>query len=341
MSVNGKAQLTLIASPVPGVDPVVSSADPVIGVWWADRSKGSLEGATPPIKRYGACAPRRDELGKWVFTPEGQGVRLQHFTGNGPDSPDAALIDFFSTWDGRPWADPNGPAFLGQLVQHWRLSARMVVRLVLDNVVPAERLEWTTYAISTDGRTLAVTSWNNAAPERHDLLVFEKQGDRGADDSDFVGSRSAAAEPAAKMLATEPILGVWIADAQEPPPLADPEVALLGSSIRRLRFEREGDGLREEDFGDTAATPPIASIFHRFDGAMHSGRDAPATTEQATSWKIDPCMLIRRVGTESQRSIWTTYAIATTGSSMVMTSWDEATPSDQRVQVFRKDSEGS
>src|SRR6202035_3022290 len=119
MSANRQSQTTLVKSPVSGMDPAVSPSDPVMGVWWADRSKGyqhrsASTGARTSIKRYGACAPHgQGEFGKWVFTPEGQGVRLQHFTGNGPDSPEAARVDFFSTWDGRPWADPYGPAFLG------------------------------------------------------------------------------------------------------------------------------------------------------------------------------------------------------------------------------------
>lgn len=347
MCANRPSQLTLVKSPVPGMYPTVSPADPVMGVWWADRSKGYLDrSAATSIKRYGACAPhRKGEFGKWVFTPEGQGVRLQHFTGNGPDSPDAALIDFFSTWDGRPWADPYGPAFLGQLVQHWRLDPCLTVRLVLDNVAPAERLEWTTYAISTDGRTLAVTSWDHATPERHDLLVFNKHGGQGIEDSrSDSGSpapRTTAAEPPASVLPTDPILGVWIADAKESSLRAEQDVALPGTAGRKLRFEREGDGVREEHFGGAAVTTPVTSFFYRFDGSEYPRPGTPAMTEQVTSWKIDPYMVIRRVGTKNRRSNWSIYAIAVDGSRMVVTSWDEGTSYDQHIQVFRKKIGGS
>jgi hypothetical protein len=334
--------LTLVESPVPGVDPAISAADPVMGVWWADRSKGYLDrGVATPIQRYGMRAPHdKGELGKWVFTPEGRGVRLQHFTGNGPDSPDAALIDFFSTWDGRPWADPHGPAFPGQLVQHWRLDPCMVVRLVLDNVAPAERLEWTTYAISTDRSTLAVTSWDHATPGRHDLLVFNKHGGRDPGDSgSSLGSpapRTTAAEPPASVLPTDPILGVWIAAAREPPLRAEQVVTLPGIAGRKLRFEREADGVREEHFGGAAATTPVTSFVYRFDGSEYPRPDTPAMTERVTSWKIDPYMVIRRLGTKNRRSNWSIYAIAVDGSSMVVTSWDEGTPYDQHIRVFTR-----
>jgi hypothetical protein len=325
------------------VDPAVSPADPVMGVWWADRSKGYLDrGAAAPIKRYGACAPyRKGELGKWVFAPEGQGVRLQHFTGSGPDSPNAALIDFFSTWDGRPWADPHGPAFPGQLVQHWRLDPCLVVRLVLDNVAPAERLEWSAYAISTDGRTLAVTSWDPATPERHDLLVFNKQGGPDFEKSRTGSPAPTGAEPPAGVLPTDPILGVWTADTREPPLRAEQDVALPRTAGRKLRFEQEGDGVREEHFAGAAVTTPVTSFFYRFDGSEYPRPDTPAMTEQVTSWKIDPYMIIRRLGTKNRRSNWSLYAITADGSKMVVTSWDEGTSYDQHVQVFRKEIGGS
>jgi len=335
--------LTLVKSPVPGVDPLVSSADPVMGVWWADRSRGYLDrDAATSIKRYGTSAPhRKGELGKWVFTPEGQGVRLQHFTGSGSDSPAAALIDFFSTWEGRPWADPHGPAFLGQLVQHWRLDPCLIVRLVLDNVAPAERLEWTTYAIATDGSTLAVTSWDHATPGRHDLLVFNKQVGQGVEDSGAgVGGpvlRTTAADPPASVLPTDPILGVWIADATDSSPRARQDVALPGTAGRKLRFEAAGDGVREEHIAGAEVATSVTSFFHRFDGSEYPRSDTAAMTERVASWKIDPYLMIRRIGTQDRRSTWSLYAIAVDGSSMAVTSWDERTPYDQHIQVFRKE----
>jgi hypothetical protein len=304
MYANEPLRLTLVKSPVPGVDAVVSPADPVMGEWRADRSKGYLDQTaaattTALIKRYGTRAQHgKGELGKWMFTPEGQGVRLQYFVDTGPDSSESALADFFSTWDGRPWADPYGPAFVGQLVQHWRLDRCMIVRLVLDNVTPAERLEWMTYAISTDGRTLAATSWDHAIPERHDLLVFNKHDGDSHYPSESRASRVIVVEPSASMLETDPILGDWVAATQE-------------------------GGHRPEQ----------ASFFHRFNGSEHP-EAAPSITEYLTSWKIDPCIIVRRVRTRNQRSYWSIYALTEDGSKMVVTSWDEAAPYDRHIQAF-------
>src|SRR5882762_2411743 len=145
----------------------------------------------------------------------------------------------------------------------------MIVRLVLDNVVPAERLEWMTYAISTDGRTLAATSWDHATPERHDLLVFNKHGGQGLEDSrsgfNSPAPRTTAAEPPASVLPTDPILGVWITDAKESSLRAEQDLALPGTVGRKLRFEREGTGIREEHFAGAEVTTPVTSCFYRFE----------------------------------------------------------------------------
>jgi hypothetical protein len=258
---------------------------------------------------------------------------LQYFVDTGPDSSESALADFFSTWDGRPWADPYGPAFVGQLVQHWRLDRCMIVRLVLDNVTPAERLEWMTYAISTDGRTLAATSWDHAIPERHDLLVFNKHDGDSHYPSESRASRVIVVEPSASMLETDPILGDWVAATQEGGHRPEQDLVLPGTGVCNLRFELERDGVREKYFGKVGDTTPIASFFHRFNGSEHP-EAAPSITEYLTSWKIDPCIIVRRVRTRNQRSYWSIYALTEDGSKMVVTSWDEAAPYDRHIQAF-------
>jgi hypothetical protein len=185
MSLTTPSQQSLVPSPIAGVDPVVSPADPLMGEWWADKSAERLVRKAPAAaaRRYGASAPPPGAFGRWIFIPEGQGVRLKQFGGDDAGFSQAATVDFFATWDGRPWADPNGPAFLGQLVQFWRLDPHLTIRLVLDNVVPARRLEWTAYAVSADGGTMTATSWDDAAPAAQDFQLFARQGARTADDA--------------------------------------------------------------------------------------------------------------------------------------------------------------
>ncbi len=179
MDAGRKARPAFAAWPTPGVNPAVSPQDPIMGTWRADpsRSRCAESDGTAERKRYGARPPKNGELRQWRFMPEGQGVRLQHFTDRDTDAAGPALVDFFSTWDGRPWADPHGPAFLGELVQHWYVDPRLIIRLVLDNVAPPERLEWSAYAVSADGRTLAVTSWGHVSPEVRALHAFDRHGE--------------------------------------------------------------------------------------------------------------------------------------------------------------------
>lgn len=326
MRANLLSQSSLVRSLVPGVDPVVSPADPLMGDWWADRSRGDFNrestlATAGAIKRYARNPPHHKvELGRWLLTPEGQGVRLKQFTGSGADSPDSAAVEFFSTWDGRPWADPNGPAFVGQLVQHWRLAPNVVLRLVLNNFAPAERLEWGIYAASPDGRMLAVTSWGCQAPEHGDLLMFNKQGIAAVAESrphpaSTRAGETSVARPAAALL-NSPLLGVWIAADRGSASDNRGDGAAVHVIPTELRFRREGEGVREDQLGALEAITPLVS-----------------------SWLVDPHLVVRRA-IQSGRPLWTVFVISQDGARMVLTSWEEQTPEDQHSRAYSKQNAG-
>ena len=176
VSTDKRASSGLIAE-VAGCDPVIAVDDPILGLWRLTGQGGHDVKASRAARRYGARAPALAELVAWQFALEGQGVRSRCFVA-GDDAADAskAAVSCFATLDGRPWADPYGPAFLGQLVQQWRLDPHLIVRLVLDNVAPLERQTWSLFAVAADGATLTVTSWNEADPRDRTLLTLERQG---------------------------------------------------------------------------------------------------------------------------------------------------------------------
>ena len=316
----GEAGRGLLIPPVSGVDPCVNPDDPMMGIWLMDLGRSRPErarGVATPM-RYGAIPPIRSTLGRWQFTPEGQGVRLQQFADRDPESLDAASIDFFSTWDGRPWADPQGPAFLGELVQHMRLDARLVVRLVLDNVAPPERREWMICATSTNGTLLAVTAWHSAEPAARNLYVFKKHGIANV-------PRGGSCDRWAQTSGADHVVwslfsGRWHEEVQNPLDLQS-----------EVRFALEAGWLTERHFVDPLA-PAVALIRHRLDGETH--QDVEDAT--ATSWWIDPHLLVRKTIINSERTTWSVYAVANDRATMVITKWDEANPAAQDITRLSK-----
>ena len=310
----------LVTAPVSGIDPCVNPDDPMMGTWLADlgRSRPERARSVATPMRYGALPPMRRTLGRWRFTPEGQGVRLQQFADMDPESADAASIDFFSTWDGRPWADPQGPAYLGELVQHWRLDARLVVRLVLDNVAPPERREWMICAVSTTGTLLAVTAWRNAEPAARDLCVFKRHGI-----ADVL--RGGSCGRSAQTSGTDDIAGRLFSGRWH----EEPENPLDLQS--EVHFALEAGELTERRFVDPRA-PAVALINHRSDGQPHQDVEDATTT----SWWIDPHLLVRKKIIESERTTWSVYAVANDQTKMVITGWDETNPAAQAITRLSK-----
>jgi hypothetical protein len=208
---------TSVKGSVKGVKPLLTRNDPLLGDWLLSRSEATLGRSSPAVaevRRYGFPTNfALHEFEKWSIVSEGRGVRLQHFKDVASQTP--ASVSAFATLDGRLWADPYGPALVGQLVQYWRLDAQLVVRLVLDNATPPERLEVSLLAMSTSGDRLTVTSWDDATPQFRDVLPFNRQnGDRAPGDEVRAGRQTS--EPAEFPPADDPINRLWVDDAGDP-----------------------------------------------------------------------------------------------------------------------------
>lgn len=157
-----------------GVTPDIGNEDPILGTWVV------LESAdTVPIgsssRRYGTAAPVFAHFGEWRFVKEGLGVRVQAVPVHAGEER-KPTVSCFTTLDGRPWADPFGPAHLGQLVQQWRLDSHLLLRLVLDNFAPPEASRWTLFDIDEGGATMTATSWDNARPRDIAVTRLHREG---------------------------------------------------------------------------------------------------------------------------------------------------------------------
>ena len=344
---------TELVTGVPGIDPRVSWLDPIIGEWWIDPSRCYYDRPSPvppdpegwtPLRRNGVrptSGAGGIGVGKWTYVPEGEGVRTFYFFGNGPDSTPAPMMQYFATWDGMPWADPHSTLLPGQLAQVWRLDPRCIVRLVLDNTSPIyKRWEWAVWAPSTDGRTFACTSWDSADPDRHNLQVFTKHlgpiyDSRGTD----APTCGVTSEGSVLVEEGDPMLATWTFDVNKSSFLRRGQDAMepQGRSVHSdLSFERDGDGFRERHIGSSGDTFPSRSLFFCCDGVDYPAAQQSESEQTVTSWKLGPELMIRRLRLHGASSEWAIYAWSGDGGTMAITSWDEATPSDRDIQVFRR-----
>jgi hypothetical protein len=354
-SVIGSRGDTQLIESVAAVDPRVSWSDPIVGEWWIDTSKCYYDRPRPiapdpegwtPLNR-GGVRPTSGaggiNVGKWIYAPEGEGVRCLYYFGNGPDSTAAHMMEFFSTWDGVPWADPHSTLFSGQLIQVWRLDPHLIVRLVVDNKSPVyERWEWAVWAPSTDGRMFACTSWDSPEPDRHNLQVFDKHFGPTYD------SRGTGAPVAAAVVAgaptplhdTDPVLGTWVIDPEKSSFLRRgqnvPEVRPAVVPYQKWRFEREGNGVWQKHFDTPGSDAAAISFFYRFDGGEYPAPYGPGRNESVAYWKMGSEVIIRRVRTFGVAWEWSIYAFSSDGRIMSVTSWDEKTPYNRDIHVFHK-----
>jgi hypothetical protein len=166
---------------VPAVDPKVSSDDPIIGTWVFDASKsylnrdgkahGTTEGQSEVQSQFGGrpTGPLGG-VGKWVVTPERDGITFKYYRGSTSESTDL-VRSFFCTLDGKPYSDPNGPG-RGEMGRFWRLHPLMIAREVRGK--DGQVTEMVTLALSTDGKVLTVSSWLPETPNLQNMQVFNK-----------------------------------------------------------------------------------------------------------------------------------------------------------------------
>lgn len=354
-SVLGSGSNLQLVQDVAGVDPCVSWSDPIIGEWWIDTSKCYYDRQRPfppepggwtPLNRNGArptSGAGGIGVGKWTYVPEGEGVRSFYYFGNGPDSNADPMMGYFATWDGVPWADPHSTLLPGQLAQVWRLDPHLIVRLVLDNKSPVyERWEWAVWAPATDGRVFACTSWDSQDPDRHNLQVFDKHLGPTYDSRGTGAPTIAHVAPGAfsPLDDADPLWGTWVIDPDRSSFLRAgqdaQEVRPAAIHHPKLRFTKEGNGVREQGFDTTEAELPSLSLYYRFDGGDYPDPYGPGRDETVTYWKLGPEVMVRRVCVLGRSREWSIYAFSADGGTLAVTSWDESTPYNRDIEVFRR-----
>ena len=350
----------IIEAGVPGLDAEIPAGDPIVGEWWFDGSR-SYYAATPgangwtPTNRTGERPKTaRNNLGKWIVTPEGNGLRVRQFTGNGPDSPTMPATQFYVTGDGRPWAGPQAQGAPGQLMQLWRLEPHVLVALVHQNGNPAKRLEWQTYTVTTDGRRMSVISWLPEAPNLYNVQSFVKHAGPTYNDTGTNGPQPRVVPRGPRVEVPAGLFGTWLmavdkttylrrrgADGRPLQVAVNEEGPQLQTQprvpgVQKWTFDKVQDGFTLSHWRNDEVPLPGSTFFGRLDGSDYPDPHGPGRNEMVAYWPIDATTWIRRVRTGGTTSEWVIYGFSPDWRTMSILSWDESTPWNFNTQVFNK-----
>jgi hypothetical protein len=148
-----------------------ASKEPLIGTWKINLAKSSY-------MRSGKPGPTPADTLTWTYTAEKDGLRMSVYPMGLAPSP---ARSYFFKWDGKEYPDPQGPG-RHETVVFWRMHPNMLTRVVRQYPSDEDRaagrnakfLEWVSWAVSPDGKTLAITAWDPEHPEWHNLQVFDR-----------------------------------------------------------------------------------------------------------------------------------------------------------------------
>jgi hypothetical protein len=118
----------------------------------------------------------RDPTFTWIFTPEGGGLRMDVYEKYPQPAPTRTMTLITDAKERGCRSDGSclttGGNAKDQTYRYWQMDDRMLARLFY---VKGKVDEYSTYAVSTDGKTLTIVSWSPDTPEWQNIQVFDKQ----------------------------------------------------------------------------------------------------------------------------------------------------------------------
>jgi metallo-beta-lactamase class B len=142
-----------------------------VGTWTINPAKSRMERAGP-----NAAQTQRSNTFTWVFSPEGQGLRMNIYADYPAPAPSTTLLvhpdgvqhpcEMQKSCLSKP-GDPKEQSFA-----FWQMDPNLLARSFQ---VRGESVEYNVYAVSTDRKTFVATSWNPETPQYQNVQVFDKQ----------------------------------------------------------------------------------------------------------------------------------------------------------------------
>jgi hypothetical protein len=144
-----------------------------VGKWQINLGKTKMGRMGPTGQNL-----QRDPTFTWIFTPQGQGLRMDVYT-KYPQPSATRTMTVIADAKPRGCDASNQQACLtrggeadNQTYSYVQMDARLIARIFY---IKGEVYEYSTYAVSKDGKTLSIVSWDPGTPEYHNIQVFDKQ----------------------------------------------------------------------------------------------------------------------------------------------------------------------
>jgi hypothetical protein len=164
------ALLSVAASGLAAAAQAASNLSAFVGTWRVNLQKTKMEREGP----NGKNTPR-DPTFTWIFTPEGKGLRMdvyEKYPQAVPTRTMTVMADASEQGCRSAACLTTGGSGKDQTYRYWQMDDHMLARLFYTK---GKVDEYSTYAVSTDGKTLSIVSWSPATPEWHNVQVFDKQ----------------------------------------------------------------------------------------------------------------------------------------------------------------------
>jgi hypothetical protein len=160
-----------IASRVDAAQPTAAALSAFAGRWQMNAEKTKMGRFGPNGQNI-----QRKPTFSWKFTPEGSGLRMDVYNEYPLPAPTRSMT-MIADGKARQCTGPAPCLTTGgdpkeQTFAYFPINSRMVARLFYTK---GEVTEYSTYAVSTDGKTFTAISWSPETPEYQNIQVFEKQ----------------------------------------------------------------------------------------------------------------------------------------------------------------------
>jgi hypothetical protein len=163
--------VVLLMSMLPALTMAANDLSAFVGRWQLN----------PGLTKMGRMGPTgqnivRSPTFSWVFTPEGQGLRMDVYSSYPQPVPTRSMT-VIADQQQRPCLG-DAPCLTSggnpreQTYAYYYLDARMLARLFY---IKGQMYEYSSYAVSTDGKRFTVISWSPETPEYQNIQVFDKQ----------------------------------------------------------------------------------------------------------------------------------------------------------------------
>jgi hypothetical protein len=154
-----------------------AAAEPA-GNLGAFAGRWQMNAAKTKMGRFGPNGKNlaRSPTFTWTFTPQGKGLRMDVYNEYPQPAPTRSMT-MIADAKPRP-CEGSAPCLTTggnpkeQTYAYFWINPRMVARLFYTR---GEVTEYSTYALSTDGKTFTSISWSPETPEYQNIQVFDKQ----------------------------------------------------------------------------------------------------------------------------------------------------------------------